>query len=710
MKKSLPSQPPVPKKKRVPLVSALVLVILVPLVMGALAAWHSMGGLDIWLHQQVGQEILQEGKVPTENQFSFAEPNHPWTNHEWLFQILIAGISPGEKDWVGAIKHWNIVRLALTLLLLTALLLGDRPWLKSPLHLSWVSPGILLGVLLLWPRLLLRPELVSYFLLVLLVNLREKSLTLQENHRPGFPLGKWDVLAFLLTVLWLQFHGFAALAPMVWLLGGILCYLPGSPLPRPQWKSLLLGSVLLFGAQLLSPNGWQGLIYPFKALAQFSGPGSELNGTISEMVPLLQTPDSLNLTILAFKLSLVLGILTIWVNLGKISYLRIFLWGLATAATLLSQRNLGFYGVTFVLLHTGILENNSRPTPLDRISPKVPRLAVLLPVLGTLILSGWMGNSLVNDRFYLGEGVTRRFGTGPTVARYPFQSAEILARTPGSRVFANVDAAAISLGPGKSQVFLDGRTEAYSPKTWATYKQIRQGDERAVVLLEQIGAQKALLSLSGGAFLPLVKSLLDSPQWQVVSAEPAGILFAQQSQDPRSNNQAVLSSLVQSNRNTLPTGLNSTREADFLAAKALLAELAGQSAAQEAFLRQGLASCPKHPLLNHNLGTIFLQKAQPKTALEYFTKALRTNPRLASTALNAGVCFMHLKAFGEAEEQFARSLKLRPENYQAWANHSLALQQMGRFVQARSSLEEAMRLSPNNPRLRQAWQFLNSKK
>ena len=96
--------------------------------------------------------------------------------------------------------------------------------------------------------------------------------------------------AFLLVLLWAQFHGFAALAPVLWILGGLLApwqtRLPGlrsgefaATSSRLRLGLADLALVLLFCllALLLTPNGFKGLTYPLQALGQFKEPGTQLH-------------------------------------------------------------------------------------------------------------------------------------------------------------------------------------------------------------------------------------------------------------------------------------------------------------------------------------------------------------------------------------------------------------------------------------------------
>lgn len=55
---------------------------------------------DLWGHLYFGREVLQGGKLPPRNLYSYTAPNHTWIIHEWLAEVFIFGIyhlfgSPG---------------------------------------------------------------------------------------------------------------------------------------------------------------------------------------------------------------------------------------------------------------------------------------------------------------------------------------------------------------------------------------------------------------------------------------------------------------------------------------------------------------------------------------------------------------------------------------------------------------------------------------
>lgn len=697
------------------------------LVTGLALAWHSMGGLDIWFHDRAGSDLLEGNNPAGSNTYSFTEPEHLWINHEWLFQVLVAltgGSSSSPGDISDSVHGWNILRLCLIALLLTVLLLGDGlrvSWLNHPEQLwgrLWLALPLLLGMGMLWTRFLLRPEILSYLGFILMVRVLDRPLdqwlvseTWRDLLHPARPLGQ----TFWLTVLWNQVHGFSALAPVLLLLKLLSSILESRVFPQGsllsstgktkiRWGVLWAAIPGLILALALSPNGLMGIIYPLKALGQFSGQSVDLRHTISELVPLLETRDSLGYSLGAYKLSLVWGLVWIIATWGHISLFRVLLWALATWAAFAGQRNLGFYALAFMLLHTGPVGFSYR---WSKYRPQIHWPRMPLALVGVVMVLGislpWLG-TIFNDSFYLHEGVSRRFGSGETPARYPVVASRLLAAVPGQKLICNVDAAAFLLNRARVEVFIDGRTEAYPIDRWQQYNQIRKANQPALNLLYRSSAQKIFLSTGSGSFKPLAGALLTHGDWQLDHFDAAGFLFSRAPGREAPSDIPKVGHKFATLAGVLPaddTDISPARAADICVAWASTMELGQNSRLQEEALRQALQWHPEHPTALHNLGNIQMTERNWEEAQGYFEKALSINPRLSGSALNAGVCLLQGGKRPAAIEKFRQSIGIDGKNFQAWANLGMALMADGKPEEAKQAILKALALQPGDPRLRQ---------
>ena len=689
---------------------------LAPVATAAVLAWHSLTDLDIWFHLRAGQDLLAGRGFPSVNTYAFTDPGHPWLNHEWMFQLVVAALGPSAPLDSEQTAGWNLLRLVLIVALVLVLLLGDGAWhgLRSRSGTGTVlraSVAVMAGLLLLWPRFNLRPELVSYIFFVLVVRWTDDHF---RRPAPGSIWRDGSLWRFFAAILiWAQCHGFAAIGLAVVLLGGILRSLPRSAksTAAPKWGAgaVWAPAMVAVAALLLTPNHWRGLLFPIRALTQLSSASADLQGTVSELVPLLATPNSLGLTLVAFKFSLLWGVVWIVAGWGRVSPLRVLLFVATAAAAFASQRNLGLYALAFVLLHTGWRPAGGTlwwrrfvsRSPGPRTGPwLVPALAAAAVVTAAVV---WIPAVITND-FYLAEGVGRRFGGGTTPATYPRTAAANLSADNDGRVFANLDAAAFLLGTTAARPFVDGRTEAYPAARWAAYRTIRAGGPAALSLLSTTNVSATVLALASGAFRPLAEALIASPAWQAAAADDAGVLFLPRLPGSGRQDTEVLQTAAR--KILAGPAEDPTRRADFCLAAADLLTLAGNTDAARDALTAGLQERPDHPNLNHNLGNQLLAAGDFAGALPHFQRAFARNGRLAGSALNAGVCQLRLQQPAEAAASFRRALAVDPRQVGGWVNLAIALRSTGQPEAALAALEKALALRPDDARLQgqlKAW-------
>ncbi len=729
--------------------------ILIPLLLGIALAHHTLTDLDIWLHDRAGQQIRAGEGVPRTNSYSFTAPEHTWVDHEWLFQVVVSASGASTEGQLVA-GSWNLLRILLTATLLLVLLLGDGVrgrirWHRStPCGTIYLALPAVATLGLLWPRLILRPELISYICFVLTLRWIDRATYLPPHTttptRAPSPAGRsglallapWDLRGktVWLALLWAQFHGFYVLVPALWLLAGLL-----APLDRRlqrlgtskapwslagmsfAWAGWMLAAFLV---GLATPNGLPGLLYPFRALGQFGATGIDLREIISELAPLLSTTDALGTTIQVFRLSVIWAAVWLFATAGRVSLLRVVVWALTLVAVLNSQRNLGFYALSFFLIHSGYRPDRlwwwslTKWPPLFKewaaklVSPLrlVPWLALTAALL--LALSWYV--SLRTDRFYLAEGVARRYGSGLTPAQYPVRTVSALSRLamkPSPRVVNNVDCAALLVHQRGGQVYIDGRTEAYPPAIWREYGELKKGGSHALHLLQRRQADAVLLAHRGSASHSLLTTLLDSSHWRVAHVDEAGILFLPASPDTdaldteeaevwRDAVERLLSSLPAAGVGDVlaPAGRD-VIAADRCVALAGILDLAGRHHEAETLLRRGLRYCADHPILNHNYGNVLLARRAYQEALAHFLRALATNDRPAETYVNTGICLFHLGDLERAERAFVTATRREAGRSEAWVNLAEVRRRRGDRAGALAAYYRALTLLPRDERLRQ---------
>ena len=774
-----PGPPRLPRPS--PAAAARLLAWILPLVLAATIAHHSLSDLDIWLHHRAGSDILAGEGVLDQNTYSFTAPEHLWVDHEWLFQVLVAALAR-LRGGVGAAPEllsvpWHLFRVSLAVLLMW-LLIRDRAVGRgrpqnhgevdrnvATLRPLWLAPVAVVTLAVLWPRIILRPELISYCCFVLSLRWIEDALvTTRAEHGPELSGGnrhedgdtarrpaRWrhwlswlswrrpQGRVFWLTVFWAQCHGFYSLAILIWLLAALLTPLqrwldrrqsmpPGRAAEQGATTGRIIllclgGALLTLVAGALTPNGIAGLVYPLRALGQFSTDGVDLRDTITELVPLSRSFGALGTTILVFRWSLVWALIWIVATLGRVTLLRIVLLLIAAWSAWNSQRAIGFYALTFYLLHSGLRDDQpcwwqpwlARHAAASR-RYLGPRVRIVLAGLALTValavgVSWWL--SLASDRFYLREGVTRRFGAGLTPGLYPVTAAARLASrsapTP-PRIVNNVDAAGFLIDRRVGAVYIDGRTEAYPTALWTEYAHLKAGGPVALKILRERRADAVCLAHRSQASHPLLATLLGSPDWELVTVDEAGVLLA--SAPGTATVAAAVARLARAGRELLaevgdpdaqvaiPTRQGPTRSADRCLSLATLLRMGGENQLAGQLLRRAHQLSPRHPIVNHNLGNLLLAQGDAAAALAHFQVAAAENRRAVGSRINLGVCLFHLERPAEAAAALESALDLDPRRAEAWVNLAEARRLLGQRRAAIEAYERAQELLPGDDRLR----------
>jgi hypothetical protein len=208
---------------------------------------------DLWWHLRTGQWILERHSIPAVDPFSFTAAGAPWTNHEWLTEVIFAAAFEAGG---GA----ALTALRAALLFASA---GILAWLLHRRTGSALLAALLVAMYVplfatFWN---VRAQTFSYFLTLATLAILEIL-----PRRPG---AAWILPALL--ALWVNLHGGFLLGLLTAGLGiltlatGVETPPRGRPL-RPAGRTwALLG--LLAAAPLLNPQGWRIIPYLVRELS-----------------------------------------------------------------------------------------------------------------------------------------------------------------------------------------------------------------------------------------------------------------------------------------------------------------------------------------------------------------------------------------------------------------------------------------------------------
>ena len=147
---------------------------------------------DTFLHISVGKWILQNGRFPVADQFSYTAFGKAWFATDWISELIFA-VLYGASRWLGVTEI-----VAVTGALISGVLCY---YLATKLRLSVAFGLTIIVVALISPHFLARPVIFSYLLLLVWTLL---ILELEDRNE----WGEWRAFLLIpLMALWANVHG-----------------------------------------------------------------------------------------------------------------------------------------------------------------------------------------------------------------------------------------------------------------------------------------------------------------------------------------------------------------------------------------------------------------------------------------------------------------------------------------------------------------------
>ncbi|MBL7964147.1 MAG: hypothetical protein JNM31_09935 [Flavobacteriales bacterium] len=220
---------------------------------------------DLWWIIRTGEWVLQHGRVPTQDVFSFTHAGVEWVNVKWGFEVVAYLLARAA----GPECIYLLQSLANVLLLV--LLARNMRTLRNSIggEGAGITPGlVLVGLLTLAAcdfRSIGRPEMTSHVLSLVVI-----GLFLRERQRSSRHI--WWLVPVL--VLWVNMHeafgvGMVLIAAGVlglWLDHRMAPQIGGTVQPFPRTALLASGAALL--AVVVNPRGPRMWLHPFNIFGQ----------------------------------------------------------------------------------------------------------------------------------------------------------------------------------------------------------------------------------------------------------------------------------------------------------------------------------------------------------------------------------------------------------------------------------------------------------
>jgi len=433
----------------------LAIAVMLPALVALLAP---MPAVDLAYQVRAGDEILRSGALPAVDTYTFTINGSPWTDQQWLAQVVLAaGYRLGGWELLAVLRAGMVAAIVG---LLVAVAISRGAALRTAAILS------LLAFLVAVPALALRPQLFGMVLFALLLML------VARRHRQ--PRAYW--MAPIIVALWANLHGSFVLAPL------LLGYAWLDDMARgTSWRGSLAVLVVGTVATLINPYG--PAVWAYAA-------GIGTDATITSQVSEWQRTSPLTVQGLLFYGSVVAGLAVAIRGRAALRWPD-WLWigGLFLIGAW-AERGVAWWplGLVYVLAPTladiGVPSRVARPSRLNAI------VAAAIALMIVAALPWWRPADPLTGR----TGLLSYAPSGLATALRD-------AAPPGTRVFApQTWTSWFEWAVPDARYFVDSRFELFPADVWNNYGSVTDGGSEAAALLDRW--QVSLLVIRAGESVP----------------------------------------------------------------------------------------------------------------------------------------------------------------------------------------------------------------
>ena len=597
-----------------------------------LSSLHKLWSYDVWWHLKTGEWIFKYHRVPVTNLYSYAAADHPWIDLSWFFQLLLY-------------LSYSLLGINGILLFKTAVVTGSffvlfRSFYKKT-DLLVLIPTLILTLFTVHERLVERPEILSYFFLLL-------SFSLLESDRAK-PTKKLYFLP-LVQFLWANSHALSILglfAVSIESADQILSwFLSKKKAPFPGRISLV--ALCSFFSSLANPYGLTGFLFPLTLLAQISGK-KDFTSEIREFRRPLGTPDAAA-TVILLKVFFLLTTVSFLRNRKNARVSSVLLFVSFAALALLARRNIALFAFTAAFLFLRNMQGVSFPFPSERI-----RSAASLCLLCVVLILPF---PFLTNGYYRHERSGKQFGFGVTENRYPIDAARFVEKT---NLQGNSFGSGLEIGDyfiwrfyPQRRVFVDGRLEAYEDSLFEKLFELLRRPSRWPEWAEAYDIHFCVLNHTHPKHTLLLTWLSHSPEWSAVYLDSTFVIFLKNRAEYRKVLDAYAIDFAKGPIPPISGGPEFELQlADFYGKMGLYDKA-------EFLYRKNRSYLSKRGESHNNFGNILFGQGKYKEALSEYERAISLQPDNALFHLNKGRLYLSWGQKEAACEALKKSAALSP--------------------------------------------------
>jgi|GEM_PF-1352632 tetratricopeptide (TPR) repeat protein len=689
----------------------------------ALLFTHDIRSHDLWRHLATGKYIAGNHAVPHTDMYSQASCGKSWIDMQWLFELAIFGVY----------KLFNIAGIILfkTLVLLAAFFILFKSVYRPERVFAVISVSLLCA-LSFWERTYIRPEMFTFLYL---------AAFLYILHRYKYSsAGKYIYLIPVIQLLWVNSHGLFMLgAVIMWsfVLGEFLSaknrlpfFKEGRIITGRSYFHLTLAAALSLIVLFINPYGFKGALFPYTLFTHMSGQFKVLALTIGELNPsfsYLCRGGAIGF----YKILIFVSALCFALNVKRLSFSHLILYGVFLCLSLLARRNIALFALVCLPVTAEnlcqFLENRKSAFRFHKTVQLVSLFVFSLVLLFCI-------NDLIYNGRIIRDDIERKLSLGIAPFKFPEGAASFVLRHGlKGNMFNDLQSGGYLIWrfyPGRKVLF-DGRLEVHGTDFYAGYVRLLEQPLLWESFSQKYSINYALFSHRDADMDKLLVYLYHSPRWKLVFCDDLSVVFLKDSPENSATIRGceifpVFADFSSDDTIAFDDG---DKASIYFSRGNLFARLGIYDKARDNYVKSlifkpydnavyinmgilyqnawryeeaieeyetALSIVSRSSRALFNLGNLYYGRGETGMALNYFQRAAMADHSFAEAYFNAAGIGMAYGQYERAESLYLQALRIRPWHIDTMINLGVLYAKEGRPDKARRQFLKILASDPGN--------------
>lgn len=460
---------------------------------------------DLGFHLHGGKWISENLKFPEKDTYTYTVNQNDYIDLHWAYQLVLYG--------TYLIGNYESLTLLNSVFLITVILLLFSLFLKTGVPVSWSVITLILCIFGLEIRFGVRPEVVSWILLLSVIFILEDYFHQRKNRLYLLPV---------IMMIWVNVQG-------IFIIGLIAVgsyFLSRWLHTKTPDKNLLKWGLISAGSVFLNPYFLKGVLFPFYLFTRLKS-DSVFHDAVSEFVSpwvlghVQQNPFFPVISIYIFYGFSIAGSLLVLLSIRKRKLHELLMFGAFLYVASLSMRNMPLFHLVAapIILKSayGLFSRVSFSKMKSGFNP------IFFPILISVFLI-LISLRVMTGFYYADDRRSTQFGIGLAKESHPVSAAEFIKKNHlvSGRILNDLNTGSWLGWDLNQPVFIDGRLEVMQENFFSLFSESykRNGIHKLIQIYHP-----DLVVLDPVTSLQWSFDLKKNPDWRLIHVDENAVIF-----------------------------------------------------------------------------------------------------------------------------------------------------------------------------------------